>query len=291
MLNVSASNAESRFRTLELTATLSVDGAAFRRIMEREVEADRRKFGPRSSSIITITSSKSGDEGDDDRWGRQLWHVWWTPPTHWREEIAFPGFPPTVTVVRPDVSLSWIPGGLNTLYTSEPPPPVTGLSDRLRRLVRRMRDRKKRPFDNMTLETIANRIAAWPLTNPRLPDAEWELTTLGHEEYLGRAVRRVHARHRPSATPVEGEWRLSGYWSSTEVDEYECLVDDSLQILLHLTGKADGVPVGIISVDEVRVDAPIPADVFTFVPPAGARVVHRVVAPRPGRGTGSPHSD
>jgi hypothetical protein len=59
------------------------------------------------------------------------------------------------------------------------------------------------------------------------------------------------------------------------VDEYECLVDDELQILLHLTGKADGAPVGIVSVDEVRVNAPLTADVFAFVPPTGARMVRR----------------
>jgi hypothetical protein len=57
------------------------------------------------------------------------------------------------------------------------------------------------------------------------------------------------------------------------VDEYECLVDDELQILLHLTGKADGAPAGIVSVDEVRVDAALSPDVFTFVSPTGARIV------------------
>ena len=272
MLLVSASSAETRFRTLELTATLSVDGVAFRRIMEREVEAHRRRFGPRSAGMLIASSGGRADESDGS-WTRQHSHVWWVPPTHWREEIVSPGYPPSVIVVRPDVSMSWI-HALRTLYTSEPPPPDTGLSDRLRRLFRRMRDRKKR-FDNMTLPTIADRLAEWPLTNPRLPAAEWELTTLSKEEYLGRAVRRVHARRRPGATSVEGAWRSSGLWSSTEIDEYECLVDDALQILLHLTGKADGVPIGIISVDEVRVDASIPPDVFAFIPPAGARIVHR----------------
>ena len=264
--------AEARFRTLELTATVSVDGVTFREIMEREVEAHRRRYGPRSAVIISASGGERADESDD-RWSRQSRHVWWAPPTHWREETTSPGYPPIVIVVRPDVSLSWIPT-LRTLYTTEPPPPVTGLADRLRRLVRRMRERKS-PFDVMSLETVADRIAEWPLTNPRLPATEWELTTLGQEEYLGRAVRRVHAKRRPGATPVEGPRRRSGYWSLTEVDEYECLVDDALQILLHLTGKADGVPVGIISADEVRVDAPLPAGVFTFVPPAGTRVVHR----------------
>jgi hypothetical protein len=66
------------------------------------------------------------------------------------------------------------------------------------------------------------------------------------------------------------------------VDEYECLVDDALQVVLHLTGKAEGVPVGIVSVDQLRGDAPIPDAVFAFTPPAGARVVQTVGGPHPG---------
>src|SRR3954469_12156185 len=146
--------AEARFRTLELTATLSVDSVAFRGIMEREVEEHRRRHGPRSAAIITSFRSRSEDESDD-RWSRQSWHVWWMPPTHWREEVGLSGFPPIVIVVRPDVSLSWSPMR-NTLHTTEPAQPVTGLPDRLRRLVRRIRDRKH-PFDSMRLETIPDR--------------------------------------------------------------------------------------------------------------------------------------
>jgi hypothetical protein len=270
--------AQARFRTLELNATLSTDSVAFRRIVEHEVEEHRRRYGPKSAAILTVSGGQRADESGD-RWTRQGWNVWWVPPTHWRDEVTFPGFPPTVIVVRPDVSLSWITG-LDTLYTTEPQPPVTGLPGRLRRLFRRMRDRKKRPFDNMRPATIAERVANFPLLSPGLPAAEWELTTLGREEYLGRAVRRVQARRRPGA-PTAADWgRPSGYWPWAEVDEYECLVDDALQILLHLTGKAEGVPVGIVSVDELRVDAPIPDDVFAFTPPAGARVVHTVGGPR-----------
>jgi hypothetical protein len=124
---------------------------------------------------------------------------------------GLPGFPPIVIVVRPGVSLSWIPT-LSTLYTTEPAPPVDGLADRLRRLVRRVRDRKS-PFDSMPPATIPDRVAQLPLTNSRLPAAEWELTTLGQEEYLGRAVRRVRAKRRPGALTLAGEGRPSGYWA------------------------------------------------------------------------------
>lgn len=269
-------DAESRFRTLELIATHSTDSVAFRGMMERDVEEHRRRHGPKSAVIFTSSRARREDGSDDsgdDRWTRQVLHIWWRPPTHWREESTFPGYPATVVVVRPDVSLSWLPP-LETLCTTEPEPLITGVRDRLRRLVRRMHDRKT-PFDSMPPATIPDRVAQLPLTNPRLPAADWELTTVGQEEYLGRAVRRVRATRRPGALTAADGWRWSGYWSMGEVDEYECLVDDELRILLHLTGKADGAPVGIVSVDELRVNAAHPDDVFTFVPPTGARIVRQ----------------
>jgi hypothetical protein len=36
----------------------------------------------------------------------------------------------------------------------------------------------------------------------------------------------------------------------------------------------DGVPAEIISANDVRVDAPIPDDVFDFVPPPGTHIAH-----------------
>jgi hypothetical protein len=44
MLIVPASSAEARFRTLEVTATLSIDSVAFRRMMERSVEEHHQMF-------------------------------------------------------------------------------------------------------------------------------------------------------------------------------------------------------------------------------------------------------
>lgn len=58
------------------------------------------------------------------------------------------------------------------------------------------------------------------------------------------------------------------------MSEYEYLVDDTLGMLLHLTGLVDGTPEAMIVVDELVVDAPLSAEVFTFAPPTGTYVVH-----------------
>ena len=89
MLIVSASNAEARFRSLELTATLSIDGVAFRRIMEREVEAHRRRFGPRSAGMLSASSGEKTGESDGS-WTRQRWRIWWVP-------LSLPGVPFNLT--------------------------------------------------------------------------------------------------------------------------------------------------------------------------------------------------
>ena len=51
-------------------------------------------------------------------------------------------------------------------------------------------------------------------------------------------------------------------------------MDDTLGMLLHLTGLVDGTPEAMIVVDELVVDAPLSAEVFTFAPPTGTYVVH-----------------
>jgi hypothetical protein len=64
--------------------------------------------------------------------------------------------------------------------------------------------------------------------------------------------------------------RLSGFW--TGVDEYECLVDEDLQILMSVTGMVDGFSVATISVERVNVDGPLQA-MFDFSPPIGTHIV------------------
>lgn len=238
------------FRTLELGASVSYDNAALTRLIVRAAVA-------RGAAPESIKSYTMGGAGDG--WGRYTVRVWWEPPSRWRDEQSTPGGVTSVSVVREDATLIYLPMQ-RLLYTSEPV-----ARDSQWEIVRP-------PRGFVEMPTIANRNAVFPLLRPPLPASEWVFATIAEDVlYAGRAARRVRATRR-AGVALPDEVEASGYWSG--VDEYECLVDDALQILLRLTAIADGVPVGFVSADDVCVDAPFPADTFTFVPPPGTRIAH-----------------
>jgi hypothetical protein len=242
--------AAAPFRTLELAATASVDDAALTRLGLRAAAAR----GVHPESMRVYAADHAGDGGGGSRW---TWRVWWAPPSRWRDELTWPGRGTEVSVVRDDAALTFLPAQ-RMLYTTEPVAPDRGWE-----LV-------PPPVGIMELPTIANRSAVFPLIHPPLPEAEWAFTTLvQQDEYHGRPTRRVRATRRDDALLRDAPG-TSGYWPG--VDEYECQVDDALGILLRLTGIAEGASVATIGVDEVRVDAPFPPDIFDFVPPRGTRI-------------------
>ena len=248
-----APEARDGFRTLELAASVSNAAAALASLSVRAAVAR----GAAPESIRQYAMGCAG--GASNGWERYAWRVWWEPPSRWRGDLTWPGGQTDVSVVRDDAALVYLPMQ-RTLYTSEP-------------VVRDSRWEVIRPPTGIVeLPTVTNRHEVFPLIRPSLPASEWVFATLAEEEiYNGRVTRRVRATRRIDTAPTEDK-RASGYWRG--VDEYECLVDDALQILVHLTGIADGVPVAIISADDVRVDAPFPADIFAFVPPPGTRIAH-----------------
>jgi hypothetical protein len=263
----SVNEAHERFHTLQITASLSADTAALSRLMVRYAAAHAPE-GQRSVRLVDSRGGKGGDRNGNG-WQRQTWRIWWMPPTLWREEMSWPGGQTVVYVVRPDVSESYI-SMHETLYTSEPAPPRGRLAELGSLLFDRARDGAW-PAEAVHSATIAERLAEFPLLNPKLPASQWELTTLGEESYIHRTVRRVRATRRRGIVSVN-ESERSGYWPW--LNEYEYLVDDALEILLHLTGLEDGKPVGMISADDVIVDRPFSEEVFTFAAPAGTHVAH-----------------
>jgi hypothetical protein len=194
---------------------------------------------------------------------RFTWRVWWAPPSLWRDELTWPNGETTVIIVRSDASLSYV-SMHETLYTSEPlaTPARVGAQPH---------NGRGFPTEGMHLPTIADRLEEFPLIRPQLPPSEWELTTLGDELYMGRAVRRVRATRRAGSSPAEDR-PFSRSW--LDLDDYEYLVDDDLQILVQLTGIADRLPIGRISADHINVDTLPAADTFAFDPPPGTRIAH-----------------
>lgn len=242
------------FRSLELRATASYDSRALARLMTN-ASAVRQGNGPNSVRLYGAAATTSGNERES-----YVWRIWWAPPSSWSEELILSGGDTTMMILRAHKALAYV-SLQHTLYTSEAT--AAGVNER------------GRPTDAMRIPTVAERVAEFPLINPRLPISAWELTQLRQETYLGRPTRRVRAVRRSAAYSAEDADAL-GYWAA--VDEYEYLVDDSLHIVLSLVAIADGVQVATISTDCVRVDAPCPAEMTTFTPPDGTRTV---IAPWP----------
>lgn len=188
-----------------------------------------------------------------DTWLTSRWHVWWELPAHWRDDHTSTYLGNVVSIVRPGVALQYI-SQMQTLYTTE----------RLDASDKRPRD----PAPMWTGITLDDRLEEARIIRPRLPDSDWNFETIDQESYLGRSARRVRATRRPGS-PTHG-FRVSGFWMG--VDEYECVIDDQLQILLSVIAIVDGAPAATISVEHVSVDQPIPASTFDFSPPAGTRI-------------------
>lgn len=237
-----------RFRTLELRATASCDDAAFVRLSLRAALAGGAD--PKSIQVYSVGPTRGG-------WTSHSWRVWWAPPSRWRGDMTGPDGQTDVSVVRDDTALVYY-SMQRLMFTNEQvaPDPRWKVAPA--------------PTGIVELPTIANRHAVFPLLHPPLPESEWVFATVAAPEvYEGRVTRHVRATRRAYAA-LDDERKASGYWPG--VDEYECLVDDALQILLRFTAIADGVPVATVSVDDVHVDAQFPTDIFDFVPPPQTRI-------------------
>lgn len=235
------------FRSLELAGTTSVDGAALGRAMTRSAMSDPA-WGTGAIGLMSI-----GVPGGD-AWLTYKWHVWWELPTHWRDDHTSTYLGNVVSIVRPDMALQYI-SQTQTLNTTE----RLDASDR--------RPRVSAP-KGTGIPTVDDRLEEVRIIRPRLPDSDWNIETIDQEPYLGRSARRVRATRR-AGSPTHC-FRVSGFWMG--VDEYECVIDDQLQILLSVTAMVDGAAAATISVEHVSVDQPIPASTFDFSPPAGTRI-------------------
>jgi hypothetical protein len=235
------------FRSLEIAGTTSSDGAALGRAMTRSAKSDPA-WGTGAIALISI------DVPGGDAWLTSKWHVWWELPTRWRDDHTSIFSGTAVTIIRPDVEMQYA-SQMQTLYTTE----RLSASDK--------RPRVTAP-KGTCIPSLDNRIEGVRVIRPGLPDSDWQFDTLGLEPYLGRSARRVRAMRRPGS-PTSG-FRVSGFW--TGVDEYECIIDDELSILLSVTAIVDGATAATISVEHVSVDQPIPASTFDFSPPAGTRI-------------------
>jgi hypothetical protein len=238
----------TRFRTLEVAAVIELDSAALEKALSRTLFT-REARGTDSIPIV------QGGDGDAN-WLRYEWRVWWASPTLWRDDIVYANGATITTIVRPDAALTYI-SMQQTRYTSE-------------RVGAHELRAPASPFDSMQLPTVAGRLQEFPLIRPRLPASDWQLAAGGETLYLGRPARIVRATRRTNSVRSD-DGSLSGYWPG--IEEYECVVDDELQIVLSVVGTMTGASVAKISVEHLNVDAPVASGIFRFSAPARTRVV------------------
>jgi hypothetical protein len=231
--------------SLEVAATASLDTQALARASRAALED-----GPDSVGFIVAGGSGS------DTWLDYKWHVWWALSGFWRDDFTLPNSGTIINIARPDAALSYV-SMEKILYTSEGPGIAAG----------RQRGSTAEGFQ---LPTVEERLVEFPLIRPRLPASDWQLESLQQETYLGRPASRVRATRRAGSIRTNDS-RLSGFWSG--VDEYECVVDVELQILMSVKGMVDSRCVATISAEHMSVDAPLAPTTFEFSPPSGTRIV------------------
>jgi hypothetical protein len=247
-----ASGSRVRFHTVEIRATASYNNAAFERYGMR---AAATRGGGASSLVIYDASNANLGRA----WERFTWRVWWAPPSRWRDELTWPEGQTDVAVVRSDARMIYL-AAQRTLYTSE----LVSRDSRWEIV--------PAPAGVFELPTLDNRFAVFPLIRPPLPERAWEFATVKDgETYAGRVTRRVRVTRRALSRVTEVR-PDPGYLPLA--DEYECLIDDELRLVMRLRAIVSGEPVAEVSVDDIRLDSAIPPDTFSFVPPTDARIAH-----------------
>lgn len=235
--------------SLEVAAKASLDTQALARVMARATDPALEE-GPDSVRFVV-----AGDSGSDI-WLDYNWHVWWALSGFWRDDFTLPNGGPIINIARPDAGLTFV-SMQKTLYTSEGPS------------IAEERQRGS-AAEGFQLPTVEERLVEFPLIRPRLPASDWHLESLQQETYLGRPASRVRATRRAASIRTPDP-RLSGSWGG--VDEYECVIDVELQIVMSVTGMVDSVSVATILVEHMSVDAQLAVTTFGFSPPSGTRIV------------------
>ena len=181
-----------------------------------------------------------------------------TNPDHFREERI--GNDGRVTGISAYHGDTWWHFALNQNYVNTNAPPVP-ISDPARVSVYHhpMQPGEAR-YAAMDGEYA---ITAEPVLNPSfLLHALW-LEPVDRTTFAGRPAIRVSAKRNRN----NGELRM---WEAA--DEFELLVDAERGTLLRLGACCGGEEFDGHEVTEIEFDAPIPDDVFTFIPPSGTRV-------------------
>ncbi len=215
--------------------------------------AEAAALAAESPSVALIAPPMSAMRaGADGTRTRHVWRAWWHRPSRWRDDIVWPNGSTAVSIVN---------GGSSTMYVSAQQlvykrrHPASVLA-RLRGALGFGAERARHGVDE--------RLRQMPLVDPSFLLEGWELTALGESRHLDRDTVRVRA------TRIAPHARIS-LWQS--VEQYDVQVDRERGVLLRLAPIVGGAEAAAMSATLAHFDEPIPAEVFSFQPPSGTRIL------------------
>lgn len=240
-----------RFTSLEVHASGWRDEEALNRCARRSI--DRTKHSAVSAVEVYEFPSPSNPGSVSDF----TWSVWWKPPSCWRDEYAAQSAPADVALVTDTHSLIFV-AAQKTIYSNAAacyPELVASPA----------------PIGICELPTIAIRRKLFPLLGMSFPPTEWHVEQSNAIRSDGsNSALQLHAKRRAGVYLNRFD-DPAGYWLG--VDEYECLFDKSCSMMLQVTAIDRGRPIAKVQVDEMKIDQPLPAAVFSYRPESGTGLV------------------
>jgi len=225
-------SAYDRFQTIQIDWQYQYDEASLNRVQERWAA----QFPPGSVGILRSSLGADSERHGEVRVYRKLW---WRKPACWRSEEQIEGRGNSITVLCDGVW--WAAGSTGVLYTNAPPkaPGVPVIQSEY-----------PPPLEDL--------IRAVPLLDPAFLLATHQLELVAEAVYANRPALQVRATYK------KGKHRIheAFFWASA--DEYDLLVDKEYGVLLRYAALLDGREFAVASVDQIRIDQPIPNEVFAF---------------------------
>ena len=236
------------FDTAEVWATMLTNGSRFARLWST---APSPYASAKQSAALLQDRNPAG-------WDTSFWHVWWAPPDRWRGEFSQVEGSVDVTVVNGNESAAFI-DSQNLLITSG----------------RRVQDDPQgvhvaRPVGIVELPTITNRHETFPLFRPFFRPPHFGLERLQREVHLDREATRFRATLNGKIDAFH-DHRPSGFWPGIEC--YEFLMDDALQIVVHLEGIVDGEKIASLSISKLIINEQLHDKLFHLSSRDGTRIV------------------
>lgn len=224
--------AYDRFHTVQMNWQYRYDVPSMNRVQERWAA----QFPPGSVGILSSGLSVDSDQSDEVRVYRK---VWWRKPACWRADQQMDGHGNSVTVHCDGAW--WVSFSSGVICTNDV---------RIERSRRGVQHGHPPALDDLVRDV--------PLLDPAFLLATHKLEFVGETIHADRPALRVRA------TYLKAQNRLyeGFFWASA--DAYDLLVDKEYGILLRYAALLDGREFAVTSVDQIRIDEPIPDDVFAF---------------------------